>query len=353
MKFGYILFVCITMLPFMSSCFPTDSEYVYQKQDSIPKTITPIFYKGADISWVTEMEANNYNFYDSNGKQTDIFVLLKQYQINTIRLRVWVHPNGGWNGINDVLVKAKRAAANGFYILIDFHYSDWWADPGKQTKPATWANVPFAQLKDSLRMHTIETLTALKNNNITPFMVQIGNELDNGLLWPDGKASVNMNQFAQLITTGYDATKLVFPNAVVMVHVSNGYNNDLFRWIFDGLKSNNGKWDAIGMSLYPPIDSKQTNTWQTYNAQCLANMNDMVNRYNSDVYVVEIGSPFDLPEIGYNFITDLLKKIKLVNNNKGRGIMFWEPECYNWMNYKLGAFDSQGKPTKAMNGFKD
>ncbi len=304
------------------------------------------FYQGADISWVSEMEANNYAFYDSNGNKKDPFLLMKELGFNSLRFRVWVHPKEQWNSISDLVKKCLRAKALNFNILLDFHYSDSWADPGQQTKPALWQNTHYEALKDSLYRHTTTVLTALKNNGISPKWVQIGNEVDNGMLWPDGKASLDMKYFAQLINTGYQASKSIFPEAVVMVHVSNGYNSDLFNWIFSGLTQNGASFDAIGMSLYP-----STSNWQTLNSQCFSNINQLIKTFNKDVYIVEIGMLFNAPETAYLFISDLISKVKSVPNFRGKSVMYWEPQCYNWKNYQLGAFDVNGKPTKALSAF--
>ncbi|HEX6429587.1 MAG TPA: glycosyl hydrolase 53 family protein [Niastella sp.] len=305
------------------------------------------FAKGADISWVTEMEAAGRKFYNSAGTETDGMALMRSLGMNTIRLRVWVNPDPAWNNTADVVAKAMRAKNLGMRIMIDFHYSDSWADPGKQTKPAAWAGQDINALKTSLANHTISVLTALKNNNITPEWVQTGNETNDGMLWPEGKASVNMSNFAQLINAGYDAVKSVFPSAKVIVHVSNGYDNGLFRWLFDGLKANSAKYDVIGMSLYPTATG-----WATTNTQCLTNMNDMVSRYNKEVMVVEVGMSWDrISECG-SFLADLIQKVRSVPNGKGLGVLYWEPEAYNnWKGYTLGAFDNTGKPTAALNAF--
>lgn len=319
--------------------------------DPVPPVVadTTVFAKGADISWVTEMESKGIKFYNKNGVATECFALMKEIGMNSIRIRVWVNPASKWNSAADVIEKALRAKNLGLKILIDFHYSDNWADPGKQIKPAAWANASISVLKDSLKNHTINVLTQLKNVGVTPEWVQIGNETDDGFLWPDGKASTNMVNFAQLISTGYDASKSVFPSSKVIVHVSNGWNNNLFRWIYDGLKSNGAKWDIIGMSLYP---SYASGGWQVTNNQCLANMNDMVSRYNTPVMVVEIGMPWDNPADAKLFIQDLITKVKSVSGNNGLGVFYWEPESYNnWQGYSLGAFDNAGKPTIALDPF--
>lgn len=307
-----------------------------------------VFAKGADLSWITEMEKSNIKFYNASGTAMEATALMKSLGMNSIRLRVWVNPSDGWCNTQDLLVKALRAKNLGMRIMIDFHYSDTWADPGSQTKPAAWTSLSFTDLKTAVATHTTEVLNVLKTNNITPTWVQVGNETGNGMLWEDGKASVSMANYAALTTTGYNAVKAVFPNAKVIVHLQGGQDNSLFRWLFDGLVANGAKWDVIGMSLYP-----STTNWSTYNTQCLANMNDMVSRYGKEVMICEVGMSWDSPAIAKSFLTDLIAKTKTVTNNKGLGVFYWEPEAYgNWKSYTLGAFDSTGKPTAAMDAFK-
>jgi arabinogalactan endo-1,4-beta-galactosidase len=268
--------------------------------------------------------------------------------LNSIRLRVWVNPANGWNNSADVLAKAQRAKNLGLKIMIDFHYSDIWADPSHQTKPAAWAAQDFTTLKQSLTNHTTAVLNTLKQNGITPEWVQVGNETNDGMLWPDGKASTNMNNFAQLVKAGYAAVKAVDPSIKVIVHISNGFDNNLFRWIFDGLKNNGADWDITGLSLYPTPAN-----WSTLNSQCLTNMNDMVARYDKAVMVVEVGMSWDQANACNSFLADLITKVKSVTNGKGLGVFYWEPQSYNnWQSYTLGAFDNSGKPTIAMDAFK-
>jgi len=323
------------------------------------KTITPTpqppvvetgFVKGADLGWITEMEAAGKKFYNAAGVETECFKLMKSLGFNTIRLRVWVNPGPSWNNAADVVAKALRAKNNGLRVLIDFHYSDPWADPANQTKPAAWLAMNFAELKSALAMHTIDVLNQLKTAGISPEWVQVGNETNNGMLWPDGKASTNMHNYAQLVTAGYDAVKTVFPAAKVIVHISNGWDNTLFQWNIGGLISNGAKFDVIGMSLYPSYFAEG---WAKANQQCLANMNDLVSRYNKDVMVVEVGMPWDAAAECKLFLTDLIAKVKSVPNNKGLGILYWEPQSYGgWKEYTLGAFDNSGKPTLALDAFK-
>ena len=303
------------------------------------------FANGSDVSWVTQMEASGIKFFNNSGIQQDLFTVLAGKGINAIRLRVWVNPSGGWCNITDVVAKAKRAKAAGMSILIDFHYSDTWADPGHQTKPAAWSGLSFTNLMTTTYNYTQTALNTLKSNGITPTWVQVGNETSNGMLWPDGQASTNMKQFAWLVNCGYNSTKAVFPSCKVIVHLANGYDNTVFRWLFDGLKANSGSWDICGMSLYP-----SASTWSSYNTQCLANMKDMVTRYGKQVMICEAGMPENDPTTAKAFLTDLIAKTRSVSG--GLGVFYWEPEAYNnWQGYGLGAFGSNGEPTAAMDAF--
>jgi arabinogalactan endo-1,4-beta-galactosidase len=343
--------------PFISAIFSLLSFVFFfviscTKEDVTPSgstttSDTVAFAKGADVSWVTQMEASNISFFNSAGTATECMTLLKSLGMNSIRLRAWVNPSSGWCNTKDLLVKALRAKNLGMRIMIDFHYSDTWADPSHQTIPAAWASLSFSALETAMTNYTTNVLDTLKTKDITPEWVQVGNETGNGMMWPAGNATTSMANYAALVTTGYNAVKAVFPKAKVIVHLQNGYDNSLYEWLFDGLKNNGAKWDVIGMSLYPP-----TTGWSTYNTQCLANMNDMVSRYGSEVMICEVGMPWDSPTICQSFLTDLIAKVKSVSNNKGLGVFYWEPESYNnWQGYTLGAFDNSGKPTVALNAF--
>jgi len=217
-------------------------------------TTVAAFAKGADISWLTEMEAGGYKFYSRDGVQKDCYQAMKDLGMNSIRLRAWVHPTDGWCNTADVVAKAKRAKAAGMRIMIDFHYSDWWADPGKQNKPAAWSALNFSDLKNALANYTKHVMDTLKANGIIPEWVQVGNETNDGMLWEDGRASKTMGNFASLVNAGYDAVKSVSDTTKVIVHISNGYDNNLFRWMFDGLKNNapNGILSVCLYTLHQP-----------------------------------------------------------------------------------------------------
>jgi len=341
-KFVWLCAISLALLNFSCS-----KSKVSPAPPVITTTTDTAFFKGADVSWVTQMEASGYKFYDKNGTQQDLFTLMKSLGFNSIRLRAWVNPSNGWCNTTDVVAKAVRAKNAGLNVMIDFHYSDTWADPGDQNKPAAWVNLSFANLVTTLNTYTVGVMDTLKMNGITPKWVQVGNETNDGMLWQDGRASVSMANFAALVSSGYSAVKSVSPTTKVIVHISNGYDNSLFEYIFDGLKANGAKWDIIGMSLYPTITN-----YTTLDAQCLSNMNDMVSRYGTPVMIVEVGIEEDQPTIAQAFLTDIIQKTRSVPNKQGLGVFYWEPEAYNsWQGYTLGAFDNTGKPTVALNAF--
>jgi len=305
----------------------------------------PAFASGADVSWVGQQEAAGQRFYDSGGIAADPFVLLKNRQVDAIRLRVWVNPADGWNNGADVLYKAKRAAAQGQRILVDFHYSDTWADPGHQAKPAAWAKHSLSELNGDVYQHTAAILNTLKSNGIAVEWVQVGNEINGGMLWPQGSTS-NFAQLAGLINSGYDATKAVYPAAQVIVHLANGDKNAQFRWFFDSLKAAGGKWDVTGMSHYPPPAD-----WLSYNRQISANMRDMAGRYNKPVMICEVGMDWRQASASNGMMADLVASTRALGA-KGLGVFYWEPQAYpGWQGYTMGALDASGKFTIALDPY--
>jgi arabinogalactan endo-1,4-beta-galactosidase len=309
---------------------------------------TSTFAYGSDVSWVTQMESSGLSFYNSTGTKEDLFALLKSLGITAIRLRAWVNPSGGWCNTTDVVNKAKRAVAAGMSVMIDFHYSDTWADPGTQTIPAAWASETGTPLYTSEYNYTVATLNSLKSAGVTPTWVQVGNETNDGMMWQDGRISAgNILAFTYMVNTGYNAVKSVFPSAKVIVHLANGYDNSDFEYVFDLLKANGASYDVIGMSLYP-----STSNWSTYDSECLSNMNTMVSRYGKQVMICEAGMSESAASTSESFLKDLIAKVKSVSGGNGLGVFYWEPEAYNnWQGYGEGAFDPTGKPTVAMNAF--
>jgi len=309
------------------------------------------FANGADVGWLSQMEASGYVFKDNSGTIKNCLEILKEKGINALRFRIWVNPSGGYCNEKDAAYMAHRADSMGFNVLIDFHLSDTWADPGHQTKPAAWVNDTFPQLEQDVYNHVYGVLDSLKSLGVIPKWVQIGNEVGNGILWPDGKAS-NMSNFAALIQSGYKAVKAVDSTIQVIIHLEDGHKDALFRQIFDGLKSYGAKWDIIGMSVYPYWAGL---SWQVDDSLALLTMKDMISRYNTKVMVCEAGYLYYQPVEAKNYLVDLIRKTKSVG---GLGVFYWEPECYNWPPqggyYQLGAWDPATKePAAAMDAFLD
>ncbi|WP_321284068.1 glycosyl hydrolase 53 family protein [uncultured Vibrio sp.] len=316
----------------------------------VASTHSNAFIKGADISWITQMEDNGYEFYNDWGYRQDVLSILRDHGMNAVRLRVWVNPSDGYySSLDDVIVKAQWAKDANMDVMIDFHYSDTWADPGNQWKPAAWQQLSFEDLMGQVWSYTRDSLNTLKAAGITPKWNQVGNETNNGMLWNEGMASSNMRNYAWLFNSGRNAAKEVFPDAKVIVHLANCHDNANFRWILDGLQSNSGWWDVIGASSYPKNATGLT--WQEANNQCLSNLNDMVERYGTEVMITEIGVPWDEPQ-AKTIVADMIQKVRSVNQDKGIGIFYWEPQAYSWQGYTLGAWDPNTRqPTQALDAF--
>lgn len=318
------------------------------------KTKVGAFAKGADVGWLPQMEATGYQFYDADGTQKDCLQLLKDRGMNTIRLRVWVNPSddkaSGHCSKEETVAMAVRAQKMGMRIMIDFHYSDSWADPGKQNKPLEWRNHTFSELLNDVYFHTEDVLEALKKAGVTPEWVQVGNEIPGGMLWPEGSTD-NFSQLAQLLNKGYEAVKAVDKNIKVIVHLDEGNNSKKFRWFFDNAKANNVKYDVIGMSYYPfwiKTDYKENI------ADLANNLNDMSARYDKEVMVVEVGGIDTQEQNTYDMLTAVIKAVKAVPNNKGLGVIYWEPQgAKSWSHYELSAWRSDGKPSMALDAFKE
>ncbi len=307
------------------------------------------FTYGADISSVTEQEAAGLAFRDAKGKPADLYDLVKETGIDSVRLRVWVDPKGGWSAREDVLAKAKRAREHGMRIMIDFHYSDNWADPGKQFKPAAWNDYDVAQLTKAVADHTRDTLAYLKANGIDVAWVQVGNEITNGLLWPDGKTN-NFANVARFTNAGYAAVKEIYPGAEVIIHIDNGWDTGKALWWFDEFARNGGKVDVIGLSYYPFFTpSKQ---WRVESPRVSATMSQLVERFKKPVMLVEVGYEYDKPKEGKAMLTDIIARIKALGP-MGRGVVYWEPGTIpTWSGYKLGSTNRKNQLTKAMDAFR-
>lgn len=324
-----------------------------------PTPLLPI--RGADLSWLTEQEQMGVLFHDSLGQAQECMALLKDYGMTAVRLRVWVnHPTEGWCNKEDVVVKAKRAADLGLHVMIDFHYSDDFADPSKQVTPAAWKSYSLDELKTAVATHTTDVLTALKQEGVTPDWIQIGNETRNGMLWATGQLWDNSGDlpngwknYAALTTAGYDAAKTVFPEATVVVHIDNAYENN--NWFFRKLKQNGGKFDAIGLSHYPMTKTDG----QEMNKLAANNIKLLYGEFNCPIIMAEIGTLAASNQVptAVKVIADLRSRLDTLDYFQG--YFYWEPQCYGgwkpaeytakgWGAYNMGAFTSSGTPNQAL-----
>jgi len=345
------------------------------------------FTLGADMGWLTQYESQGWKCYDRMNQERECMSLMADYGITAERIRVWVNPEGRgygkWCAKEDVLEKCKRAKALGQDIMIDFHYSDWWADPGKQNIPKAWEGHNFKQMKKDVAEHTKEVLTYLRDNDISVRWVQVGNETSNGMLWTikmdpktgwewkdeNGKTKMidsmghiggdthQPKQYAGFFKAGYDAVKSVYPNAIVIVHLDNGFDNKLYNWNLDILRKNGAKFDMIGMSLYPywSIEAGKEPTAEKTITDCINNINLLTEKYGVDVMITETGYLVDErhPEVmieGRDQLRRLIRESKNLTNGRCKGVFYWEPECRP-SQYKLGAFTEDGHPTAIMDGF--
>lgn len=329
----------------------------------LPTDFSPSFVRGADVSWITEMEAAGKKFYNDQGQEQDIFAILKSKGVNAIRLRAWVNPSGSepWNGTDDLVAKAVRAHAAGMNVMIVFHYSDTWADPGAQTIPAGWlANDPSGLLlRQKISDYTRSVLTRLRTAGVVPAWVQVGNETSDGMLWPFGRPSIRtsaqFNALADYYIAGYNAVKAVSPESKVIIHLANGENFTSAQWMFDGLRQLGVQWDMIGLSIYPAWNEEQrAATWNTIMAQLDASMRGLVTRYQKPIMICEAGMPTEPAADSKSFLQELLRRVEALPSSMGKGVFYWEPQAYaNWEGYGKGAFKDNGRPTVALDAFVD
>jgi arabinogalactan endo-1,4-beta-galactosidase len=325
-----------------------------EKPKPKPPVTPPLtsFFRGADVSWLAQMEATGYVFYDENGNAADCLDLLMARGINSIRLRVFVHPSSdkisGHCSPEETAEMAARAKAKGLEVLLDFHYSDTWADPAHQTKPATWASVPFAALKDSVYVHTYYTLNLLKQAGVTPKWVQIGNEIPSGMLWPSGHIN-NPQQLAELINSGNQAVKDIDNKIQTIVHIDQGNDNARFRWFYDLMQQNGAQFDIIGASYYPHwLGSDYTVTIDDLGN----NLKDMVTRYNKPIMVVEVGGDYWEVANSKDLLIATIGAVMDVPSQMGLGVFYWEPQgAKPWSGYQLNCWQDNGRPSPALDAF--
>ncbi|WP_435213641.1 glycoside hydrolase family 53 protein [Streptomyces sp. bgisy034] len=293
---------------------------------------------GADISSLAKSEAKGGTYRTGSGSTGDAVAILKNAGMNYARLKVWVNPADGYNNKARVLATAKRVKAAGMKLLVDFHYSDTWADPGAQSKPAAWSGHSYSQLKTDVYHHTYDVLNALKAQGTTADMVQVGNEINGGMLWSEGSTD-NWSQLAGLLNSGYDAVKAVSSSTTVALHLAKGGDLSGTRWWFDNAVANGVKFDAVGLSYY--------GYWHGTLYDFQTTLDDAASRYAKPVFVAETAYPFRLDSedsheniidlatelvAGYpatvtgqtRWMNDVASIVEAVPGGRGLGVFYWE-----------------------------
>ena len=349
----------------------------------IPEEVgTPTFAKGADISWASEMEAEGRKFRLKDGKEADLLSVLRASGINSIRLRVWVDPYKGWSGKDDVLAMARRVSNAGLALMVDFHYSDFFADPSRQQIPAAWKadKADIDKMCAHVTAHTKEVLEALKAAGVTVNWVQVGNETRSGMLFGSGdlvwaNKGSEFASYVKLSNAGYDAVKAVYPYAMVMPHLNNAYDASGNEWWVSSFKTQGGKFDALAFSHYPQECWNGETRMEADEANRLALefVQSAVEKYKVPVIVSEVGVKTPENEVeAKRLLQAFMTGIRKV---KGcAGVFYWEPETdgswkpkvyddksaiyrftgkqETWGAYGMGAFTHSGAPTSVMEVFE-
>jgi arabinogalactan endo-1,4-beta-galactosidase len=368
-----------TSIPWPTPTVPSRMKFHVNPIDGL----RPDFILGADVSMLGQVEENGGKFYDY-GVERDCLEILRDYGVNWIRLRIWNDPTdengeplgGGNNDLNRTVEIAARAKALGLKFLLDFHYSDWWADPSKQNMPKAWVGLDSDELNQAVYDYTAEVIQTLADADAMPDMVQIGNEVNNGMMWPAGRVYASPGEegggydgFAALLSQGIQAVRDNDPNnddpeerIKIAIHLADGGNNELYRTVFDQLTARDVDFDVIGLSYY--------SFWHGPMDRFIANMNDVAERYQKDIAVMETAYPYTpLDGDGHaNFLggtddvdingpylatvqgqatamRDMILAVAEVPNGRGLGIFYWEPawipvEGAGWATGEGNAWDN-------------
>ena len=332
---------------------------------------------GGDVSFLHRIE-NRGGMFLENGVARNALEIFRDHGYNTVRLRIWHSPPDGYSGLDTTLYLAQRANALGFSLLLDIHYSDTWADPKKQYKPKVWEGIPFPALVDSVYNYTFHLMRVFKEQGVLPEIVQVGNEITNGMLWPDGKVGgvydtpAQWEKLGRLLKAAVRAIREAVPqdSVQVMIHIDRGGDYRGSTWFFDNLIQQSVEFDLIGLSYYP--------FWHGGLHHLQYNLENLFPRYGKELVVVETAYPWtllnfddtenlvsniDMVESGYLptpegqlcFLRDLNRMVQCVPG--GRGIVYWEPEYITspgfgsvWENMAL--FDQDGEMLPAMEAFQ-
>ena len=338
------------------------------------------FLMGADISSLQQIE-NRGGVYREEGIRRDLLDILKNHGFNSIRLRVWHTPPAGYCGLDSTLIMAGRVKAEGMVLLLDLHYSDTWADPGKQAKPEAWEGLAFHDLKDSVFEYTRSVFCRMKDLGMLPDMVQLGNEITCGMLWDDGRVCGGFDgpgrwkNLAELLAAGLEGMDAALgpgDSVRVMLHIDRGADMTGGLRFYDRILAEGIDFDLMGLSYYP--------WWHGTLDGVEATLDTLARRYEKDIIIVETAYPWTLdwyddthnlvglPEHihpGYPatpagqeaFLSDLIEIVAGTYAGRGRGVFYWAPEFIAvtglgspWENLTL--FDFEGNLLPSISAFQ-
>ncbi len=331
------------------------------------------FLTGVDVSALPKMEQAGAEFFDENGKRIDVIKFLISKGANCFRLRLFVDPNGRnlvVNDINYTLELARRIKEAGANLIIDFHFSDTWADPGKQIIPRRWRNLSFDELKRKLEDYTFSTISVFKSNGIDIYAVQIGNEITSGILWPLGKIggkgdrNKQWSNFAELLKSAVKGVRKANPKIKIILHIHSGGNWQTTKWFFSNIEKRKVPYDIIGLSYYP--------WWHGSMKSLRRNLKLTCRRFKKPIIIVETAYPYTSnkykrwknkmftewkvsPDGQKKFLEELIKTVK--RNPCGKGVLWWFPESvqvkglFIWNAGTTAMFDESGKALPVVDVF--
>lgn len=332
------------------------------------------FFKGVDISSLPEHEDGGESFYSFDGRKVDAFSLLKENNINSVRLRIWNDPASvpaakGYCDLEHTLEMAKRIKENGMHFYLDFHYSDYWADPGQQRKPHDWEKLEFDELVKAVHDFTFDVLASLRDEDCLPDMVQVGNEIRSGMLFPDG-AVPNYANLARLVNAGIRACREISDEITVMIHLDQGGRFYYFKEWFDRMfEAGMDKIDVIGLSFY--------SFWHGTFMDLRDTMKGLIERYGLPVICVETAHPWRHcenehvskglmknagfqagPENQKKSLELIMQIAASVSEGRMTGVYYWEPLCtpgktYGSWDENMGMLDETGKALCGFEAYRD
>ena len=324
---------------------------------------------GVDLGWASQLEKMGYRWLDEAGGETDIIAASRELGANAVRLRVFVDPPKeafwkkqenetcmlGFCDMKSVLEMAERVKRGGMKLMIDFHYSDHFADPMFQDMPREWQDDSNAQLEKRVYSHTKEVLHLLAKHDIFPDWVQVGNEINHGLMWPKGNLKEAPKQLVRFLNAGYDAVKEVCPDCQVITHLAAVMDNDLCMPFWENFFAENGKTDILGFSYYPYWEK-----FESDQGRLSEKLKEYAQLYYKPVMIVEVGG-LDYDEEGcYKIIADCIGAMQEQDGQEECGIFYWEPEGTAQIlpdAYPLGAAKLAGEKTlqynKALQAYRD